>query len=58
MKLKEYKDASNVTGIWSFLTWFICTKEFKWVLGAIILILIWNPEFIVAIRQKLVDLIK
>jgi len=58
MKLKEYKAASNVTGLWSFLTWFICTKEFKWVLGALIIICIWNPELIVAIKQRIIDLIK
>jgi hypothetical protein len=57
MTLKEHKQASNITGVWSFLVWFIKTKEFKWVLLAVVIILIYNPDWIVKFKIALMNLI-
>ena len=40
MKLKDYKEASNIKGIWGFLAWLIKTKEFLKILIAILVVLL------------------
>jgi len=58
MKFTDYMKSSNVNGIWSFLVWFIQSHEFKWVLLAVVGVLIYNPEWIVALKTWLIGLLK
>lgn len=61
MTLKEYKDASNVTGLWSFLVWFLKTKEGHYILLGIFILLILlmfiSPEMVLKLKIALWNLI-
>jgi hypothetical protein len=61
MTLKQYKQASNVTGIWSFLVWFLRTKEGHMVLiGVFILLIILmfvSPEMVMKIKMAFWNMI-
>jgi hypothetical protein len=54
MTLKQFKQVSNVNGIWQFLVWFLRTKEGHYVLIALFILLILfmflNPEAIIKLR--------
>lgn len=54
-KLRKYiKDAKPANG-WEVLWLFIKSKEFKWVLLAIVIILIYNPDWIVKIKIAIMN---
>lgn len=54
MTLKEYRQASNITGVWNFLAWFLKTKEGHMVLiGVFVLLIILmfiSPEMVMKIK--------
>jgi hypothetical protein len=58
MKFREFMKASEVKGLWSFLTWFIQTREFNKILIALVIILIYNPDWLTAIKAWIIGLLK
>jgi len=55
MTFKEYKNTANINGKWSFLVWFIKTKECHYILlGLFILLIIFlfvSPESVMKIKM-------
>jgi len=57
MKFREFVKMSDVNGVWSFLIWFIQTREFNKILIAAVIVLIYNPDWIVKIKIGFMNLI-
>lgn len=58
MKFREFMKMSDVNGVWSFLMWFIQTREFNKILLALVIILIYNPDWLKAIKEWIINFLK